>query len=54
MEYLVCQQRPFVVYSDWNMTPQRFQEEAKCWLTEMKAEFLGPKDGSNARRIRSL
>ena len=36
MEYLVSQQMPFVVYGDWKMTTQRFQEEVKSWRTEVR------------------
>ena len=42
MEHPICQQRSFVVCGDWNMTPPRFQEEAKSWLTEMQAQVLAP------------
>ena len=35
-ECLICQQMPLVAYGNWNMTPQRLQEEAKGWLAEMQ------------------
>ena len=31
MEYLICQQTPFVVYGDWNIVPQRRVGWLKCY-----------------------